>query len=619
MVLIYTWTKKHLNEDIFEIDKIIENKFLEILSRRVSASEKMSHKNSLMYMNQILSDKDIPEDCWVAIEYNIPQTSKRIDFIITWRDESDKDHVIIVELKQRSEAKITNKDWVVVTRFAHWEQETAHPSYQAWSYAKLLQWFNVTVYENNIDLRPCAYLHNYEKDDGILKNEFYKPYIDEAPVFLRGDHVKLQEFIKNFVKYWDNKQTMYRIDRGEVRPSKALADSMVWLIKWNQEFVMLDEQKVVYENIITLAKHSSPQQKKVLIIQWWPWTGKSVVAINSLVALTKEWMMVKYVTKNAAPRTVYESKLTWTLTKTEFSNMFSSSWSYTTCPPNLFNVLLVDEAHRLNEKSWLFKNKWENQIKELIKSSQCTVFFIDEDQRVTLFDVWQTNEIVSWANKLGAEVYSFELLSQFRCNGSDWYLSWLDNSLQIKETANTDLKDIDFDFRVIDSPTELKDLIYEKNKINNKARLVAGYCWNWISKKDKSAYDITIPEYGFEMRWNLATDWNLWIINPESISEVWCIHTCQWLEVDYVWVIVGDDLIVRDGKVITQPDKRAKTDASLKWYKKHIEKNGIDGEMFVDEIIKNTYRTLMTRWMKWCYVYFTDKETAEWFKKVSRK
>lgn len=619
MVLVYTWTKKKLNEEIFEIDKIIENRFLEILSRRVSPSEKSSWKSSLLYMNQILSDTEIPDDCWVAIEYNIPQTSKRIDFIITWRDETDKDHVIIVELKQRQEANITNKDWIVTTRFAHWVQETSHPSYQAWSYMKLFQWFNVTVYENNIDLRPCAYLHNYEKDDNVLKNDFYKEYTDEAPVFLKNEHKKLQDFIKKFVKYWDNKQTMFRIDKWEIRPSKALADSLVWMIKGNQEFIMIDEQKVIFENIITLAKESSPQQKKVLIIEWWPGTWKSVVAINALVALTKKWMMTKYVTKNSAPRTVYESKLTWTLRKTEFSNMFSGSWSYINCPPDLFNILLVDEAHRLNEKGWMFKNQWENQIKELIKSSQCTVFFIDEDQRVTLFDIWQIKEIKEWARKLGAEVYDYKLASQFRCNGSDWYLAWLDNSLQIKETANTNLKDVNFDFKVVDSPAELRDMIYEKNKINNKARLVAGYCRNWISKKDKDLYDIVIPNNNFKMRWNLASDGNLWIMKPESVSEVWCIHTCQWLEVDYIGVIIGDDFIVRDWKVITQPEKRARTDASLKWYKKHIERNWIDWKMFVDEIIKNTYRTLMTRWMKGCYVYFTDKETADWFKKISKK
>jgi DUF2075 family protein len=115
------------------------------------------------------------------------------------------------------------------------------------------------------------------------------------------------------------------------------------------------------------------------------------------------------------------------------------------------------------------------------------------------------------------------------------------------------------------------------------------------------------------MRWNLASDGNLWIISPESVNEVGCIHTCQGLELDYVGVIIGDDLVVRDGKVITNPDKRANTDASLKGYKKFYRENPEEAKRKSDLIIKNTYRTLMTRGMKGCYVYFTDNETQDYF------
>ncbi len=116
------------------------------------------------------------------------------------------------------------------------------------------------------------------------------------------------------------------------------------------------------------------------------------------------------------------------------------------------------------------------------------------------------------------------------------------------------------------------------------------------------------------MRWNLASDGNLWILAPESVNEVGCIHTCQGLEMDYVGVIVGPDLIVRDGKVITNPERRAKTDSSLKGYKKYFKDDPEAAAKKADAIIKNTYRTLMTRGMKGCYVYFTDQETAEYFK-----
>lgn len=156
----------------------------------------------------------------------------------------------------------------------------------------------------------------------------------------------------------------------------------------------------------------------------------------------------------------------------------------------------------------------------------------------------------------------------------------------------------------------------EKNKLNNKARMVAGYCWDWKSKKDPKVNDVVIPEFDFGMRWNLTTDGSLWIISPESVSEVGCIHTCQGLEVDYIGVIIGDDLIVRDGQVITNANKRSKNDSSVRGYKKLLQEDPVEGAKLLDLIIKNTYRTLMTRGMKGCYVYCTDEETARYFRQA---
>src|SRR5206468_12940169 len=128
-----------------------------------------------------------------------------------------------------------------------------------------------------------------------------------------------------------------------------------------------------------------------------------------------------------------------------------------------------------------------------------------------------------------------------------------------------------FDFRVFDSPDELHQLIEEKNG-NNKARVVAGYCWDWASKAKPGAYDIRIGET-YRKRWNLGSDGSLWIIAEESVSEVGCIHTCQGLELDYVGVIVGPDLIVRDGKVLTVPERRSRQDQSLKGYKSFVKRD----------------------------------------------
>jgi uncharacterized protein len=254
---------------------------------------------------------------------------------------------------------------------------------------------------------------------------------------------------------------------------------------------------------------------------------------------------------------------------------------------------------------------------ELIRGARVTVFLLDEDQRVTLKDIGTREEIEKWARKLGAEIHRGTLASQFRCNGADGYLPWLDNALQIRETANWFLGSAEFDFRVMDTASELRDRIFELNKEKNKARMVAGYCWKWVSKKeDRRAMDIEFPGCGFKAQWNLEKDGCLWIMAPESVREVGCIHTCQGLELDHVGVIVGPDLMVRDGKVVTDGRARASTDTSIFGFKGKFAEDPVAAQKLVEPIIKNTYRTLLTRGMKSCAVYFTDGETKEYFRSL---
>ncbi len=614
-MIVYQANKTQFISDVFsnDIENIVLNNVRRKLNRGAGAAEIKSWANSLGFMERIMRDDQIPSDCGIAIEYQIPQTGKRIDFIISGQDPDNKDSVMLIELKQWSEANLTNKDSIVETYVGGRIGEHTHPSYQAWSYATLLQGFNEVVYTENISLHPCAYLHNYVEDN-VIKNEFYADYISKAPVFLKSDAHKLSEFIKKHIRYGDKSNILYRIENGRIRPSKLLADSVSKMLKGNQEFVMIDDQKVVYENAVALACKASAKKKQVLIVQGGPGTGKSVVAINLLVALTQKGLLSKYVSKNAAPRAVYESKLKGNATGTEIRNFFGGSGAFIDTKNSEFDALIIDEAHRLNKFSGLFGNLGENQIKEIIDATKFAVFFIDEDQRVTLKDIGRQEEIEKWAYRAGAEVTEMSLSSQFRCNGSDGYLSWLDNTLQIKETANNLFEEIDYAFKVVDTPSELRSIIIEKNKVNNRSRIVAGYCWKWPSKKNPNAYDIEFPEYDFRMKWNLTEEGSKWIISPDSVNQIGCIHTCQGLEVDYIGVIIGEDLVVRNGQVITDASKRASSDNSVKGYKKMLKENPTEATNELDLIIKNTYRTLMTRGMKGCYIYCVDQETAEYFK-----
>lgn len=613
-MIVYEATKKqflhvHDNDDI---EDVILAHYTARTGKRVGRSEMASWRGSLGYMAKVLRDEKLPDDAGLAIELHLPQSSKRIDFTLTGHGEAGEKNAVLIELKQWSTSKLSDKDAIVVTALGKGLNETVHPSYQAWSYASLLEGFNEAVYDRSIALRPCAYLHNYVRD-GIIDAPHYQPYIDKAPLFLKGkdELEQLRAFIRQYIQTGDNKTVLYELVNGRIRPSKALADSLTGLLKGKPEFVLIDDQKEVYEAALTAAKSSSAEQPRVLIIEGGPGTGKTVLALNLLVKLTALGLVGKYVSKNAAPRRVYETKLVGTITRSKFSHMFTGSGSFIETEKNLFDILIVDEAHRLNEKSGLYGNLGENQIKELIDASKCTVFFIDEDQRVTLSDIGSKQAIREFAEAKGAVVEEYNLASQFRCSGSDGYLAWLDNVLGIRPTANDLLDRSDYEFKVFDTPQALHEAIEARNSLN-KARVVAGYCWPWLSKKDPMADDIVIGDY--RRQWNLSQDGSLWIIADKSIDQVGCIHTCQGLEVDYIGVIIGPDFIVRDGQVITSPDQRDKHDKSIRGYKKLSKADPESAKRVTDLIIKNTYRTLMTRGMKGCYVYCTDQETAEYFR-----
>ena len=617
-MLVYSGIKTDFMRDVDDgvLAGKIKQSILEKMGRRTPDSEFRSWENSMKDMFIVMSDSQIPEDSGVAIEYNIPQTAKRVDFIISGYDKDNRPSIVVIELKQWEMLKaIAGMDALVETYTGGANRRVVHPSYQAWSYAQLIKDYNSTVQDKEIQIWPCAYLHNYaRKEDDPIDSEWYDEYQKEAPAFTKGQNAKLREYIKKSIVKGDSKEVLYYLENGKIRPSKSLQDSIGKMLKGNPEFIMIDEQKVVYEEVVRLSELCQKDNKKrTIICQGGPGTGKTVIAVNLLAELTQRGQMVQYVSKNAAPRQVYLRKLKGTYSKSSVNNMFKGSGQYFEAPENFAGTLLVDEAHRLNEKSGIYHNNGENQIKELIHSCLCSVFFIDEDQRVTMDDIGSIDQIKRWAREADSQVYEMELVSQFRCNGSNGYMAWLDDVLQIRETANPDLDGLDFDIRICDTPGEVRDLIFEKNRSTNRARILAGYCWNWNKKEANNTdyHDIKIGD--FEMSWNLDGG-EPFAVSDTSVNEIGCIHTSQGLEFDYVGVIIGEDIRYEDGKVITDFSKRAQTDQSLRGIKKLNKENPEEARERADQIIRNTYRTLLTRGMKGCYIYCVDSELERYLK-----
>jgi DUF2075 family protein len=618
-MIIYESTKSEFIASVS--DKSITHKIYDLFRERIGRtreSEISSWSDSMAEMGKVIDTPTIPDDSSIAIEFNIPMTSNRVDFLISGFDDKDKGRVIIIELKRWQEAKrVEGKDGIVLTALGRGLHETTHPSYQAWSYYHLLNDYNETIRDENVTIQPCAFLHNLKRENSadILHSQ-YKKYLDGAPLYLKDDYDLLRKFIEASIKKGDKKVILFKLDDGKIKLSKSLQDVLVRMLNKSPEFTLIDTQKVVYEKALELAKKSKKDGKKrVLIVEGGPGTGKSVISINLLVNLNQVKGSAVYVSKNAAPRNVYSKKLKGKYKQDYISKLFQGSGAFRNCQRDIFDSIIVDEAHRLNEKSGMYKNLGENQIKEIINAAKFTIFFVDEDQQIDIADIGSKEEILKWAKDINAEVHSDILISQFRCNGSEGYLAWLDQLLEIRETANYVVPNLGYDFKVFDDPNELMNEIHKKNEISNHSRVVAGYCWNWItSGKNKSdVYDINLSNYNFHKSWNLANT-QTWAIDPLSIEEVGCIHTCQGLEFEYVGVIFGLDIRFEKGRIITDYIKRARTDNSLKGIKKLASVDPIKAQRIADKIIRNTYRTLMTRGQKGCYIFCEDKALANYIK-----
>ena len=609
-MLAYSETLKtfysHINQNV------IEQMIVQKLGFKVGESERRSFRMSLPAIANALRNAQIPDDVQVALEYKIPLTNRRIDFMIAGSDEFGKDHIVICELKQWDEVKHTDMNDIVLVK----GQEHVHPSWQAYTYGSTIANFNEYVEKNNVEINTCTFLHNYKREYiEELCHDVYIEGLTKAQPFISDQYVELSKFVSKYIKCKSKKDLLFEVENGKIKPSKMLADSLASMLNGNKEYELLNDQRIVYSNLLNaIKKNQNENKKQVFIVRGGAGTGKSLICIQLLADLIKtKGLKTFYVTKSGYVRDNYFSKLTKDVPQYSFlKTLFKGSSSFIDSINNEFDVLIVDEAHRLTEKtkqSWFYKG--ENQIKEIIHASKTSIFFIDETQNIDIKDFGTIENIIKYANELNAEIHcedKYILKSQFRCNGSDDYIAWLESILYNKEYIPAGMM-VEYDIQVVDDILEWNQLVIEKNNASSMpSRMLSGDIFEWKSMKDKSAIDIVIGN--FTAQWNktkaFATD-------PKSINEVGCIHTSQGMEFEYVGLIVANDLIYRNGQVLTDYTKHPKGAAEFK--RPHARKVNIVDDQIIDRIIRNTYKVLFTRGQKGCYLYVMDEELREYLKK----
>lgn len=617
---LYSGTSKQFITDTIQnqIADKLKSAFFANYFFNPSPGEINAWRNSLRAISQIFQYANLM-DHGVILEYQLPLTSCRLDCLISGRDSNSCDNAVIIELKQWDRCKEADGENEVLTWVGGAEREVLHPSAQVGQYKMYLQDGHTAFHEGEspILLNACAYLHNYSFiEEDVLLSPKFQSLIEKYPLFSEDDADPLKNFLIKKLERGDGVDVLRRFEKGKYRPSKKLMEHVSNIIKGKPEFILLDEQLVVYDKVISCAKKGFHDKRKTaIVIKGGPGTGKSVIAINLMSDLLLNGYNAHYATGSRA--------FTQTLRKiigTRGAIQFRYFNSYVDADRDAVDVLICDESHRIRKTSqnrFVPKSAQSNipQIQELINSSKVSVFLIDQDQVVRPDEVGSVQHIREYAEKNNCNIFEYELEVQFRCSGSEAFVNWINNTLGIHRTANVIWSGTeDFDFRIFDSPESLEFAIREKSSHGYSARMTAGFCWEWSKnlRNDRTLEkDVVIGNY--RRPWNARPEASrlpkgipkapLWAHDPNGINQIGCVYTAQGFEFDYVGVIFGDDL---------------KYDFDAQKWIAHPENSGDPvvrraKDRFID-LIKNTYRVLLSRGLKGCYVYFMDKETERFIK-----
>ncbi len=597
------------------IAKKLEDAWFEYYRRPAGASELISWANSLPQLASFLQYAKLG-DVGVIVEMHLPLADRRIDCIITGKDSSGRDHAVLIELKQWSSAKNTDSDVSVQTFVGKAERDQLHPSIQAQGYLNWLNDMNSAFYDTDrVTLDACSWLHNMTDDDAsALKAEKFSQILKQGPLFTASDAQEIAKYLSKRVGYGSGLDVLEKITSGKDGPSKGLLKHTAAVIKGEPVYTLLDEQIVAYDAILKILRHNLKKSRRVVIIvKGGPGTGKSVLAINSLAAMLKMGLNAQYVTGSRAFTQTF-----WRILGTRSKPLFRYTNNYMQAEAGSVDALIVDEAHRIRSSSTnRFTPKTTRsdraQIDELIQAARVTVFLIDDHQAVRPGEVGSVQYLLEAAIRNEADVFQYDLRTQFRCAGSQQYIDWTDHLLGIRDTGVVKLGNADgFDFRIFDSADALDAAIRDRASHGDSARVTAGFCWPWSKPMQDGSLPNDVRIGNYERPWNAQPEAThlakgipkaqFWATEVGGIEQVGCIYTAQGFEFDYCGVIIGEDLVARGSIWVGQPSAS---------YDSQVKRSSVG---IFTECVRNTYRVLLTRGMKGCYLYCVDAETREFLK-----
>lgn len=418
-----------------------------------------------------------------------------------------------------------------------------------------------------------------------------------------------QEYDEKFVDLWRKlqREKLVKHSLEEIENSD--------LFKFSPYKELNDCQRRAVEEIV--AKLQSDSIDKV-VINGMPGSGKTIVAVYLMKYLADSEEYAGKQIGFVVPQTSLRKTM-----RMVFKSIYGLSPSQILSPSDVakkkYDVLLVDEAHRLHQyKNISFMGSFKatceklglttdaDELDWILQQSDKTVLFYDSMQvvgpsgiNIERFDRKMQNE--SFKKRM---IAYYTLSSQMRVLGGNDYIdhikSLLDGNCSKKYSSPV------YELKLYTDFSKFEKDMYSKEQKSELTRMVAGYAWPWITKKDPTKKDISIQ--GIERKWNHCTEG--WVHTEEAINEVGCIHSIQGYDLNYAFVILGKDIGYdkKSGKIIVRP-------------KNYYDMNGKKTASYEEllDYIKNIYYVLMTRGIKGTYLYVCDDALREYMEQYVEK
>lgn len=580
---------------------------------RVSPGEVRSWEQSLPALRRDLVDAGLGQ-VEMLLEYALPYSSKRIDVVLAGvHPKTGRHSYVIVELKQWSGADLYEDDPRLVNIPAYGAGSAVeHPLLQVAAYREHLVDFTTSLAEDPGSIEAIAYLHNATELDVAPLQELTPP--ERTRLMTGQGRGEFMAYLATRLAPTSGAQAADALINSPVGPTKPLLSVAADEVQRREMFVLLDEQRAAYEHVLhAVAKSRRSDHKTAVIVTGGPGSGKSVIALSLLGALSREGRSVMHATGSKSFTTTLRKVAAARAPRVR--NLLGYFNGFVSAEPNGLDCLILDEAHRIRSTS---ANRYtpaalrtgRPQVEELLDAARVPVFLLDQNQVVRPGEIGTVESIHQAALEKGLDVVQINLDGQFRCGGSEAFVDWVQRLLGLRDGGPSGWRpDGRFSVAVVQSPAELERRMAEHRDAGFTARMAAGFCWPWSDSHNGALVpDVVIGDW--RRPWNVkgersvdgAPAASLWATDPAGFGQVGCVYTAQGFEYDFAGVIIGPDMVWRGHAWIT--DRRASKDPAFS-------RGSGATDSDIDLLIRQVYKVLLTRGLAGVVIYSVDQETRE--------